>query len=112
MTPIHPSTHRGGPLRPRRSIAALAIAAAAVTVTALGVAPTAASAAPTDLFISEYVDPRPGVLAAGQTSVAFPVTVRGDRKRESDEKLTLLVAGVPGLRLADPLAVGIFTNDD
>ncbi|MEU8182457.1 lamin tail domain-containing protein [Micromonospora sp. NPDC049047] len=52
------------------------------------------------------------VLAAGQTSVAFPVTVRGDRKRESDEKLTLLVAGVPGLRLADPLAVGTITNDD
>ncbi|MEU8010459.1 lamin tail domain-containing protein [Micromonospora parva] len=52
------------------------------------------------------------VLAAGQTSVVFPVTVRGDRKRESDEKLTLLVAGVPGLRLADPLAVGTIVNDD
>ncbi|WP_371409701.1 lamin tail domain-containing protein [Micromonospora zamorensis] len=52
------------------------------------------------------------VLAAGQTSVAFPVSVRGDRKREADEKLTLLVAGVPGLRLADPLAVGTITNDD
>lgn len=52
------------------------------------------------------------VLAAGQTSVAFPVSVRGDRKRESDEKLTLLVAGVPGLRLADPLATGTITNDD
>ncbi|GGO11508.1 lamin tail domain-containing protein [Micromonospora parathelypteridis] len=59
-------------------------------------------------------DPYAGckVLAAGQTSVAFPVTVRGDRKRESDEKLTLLVAGVPGLRLADPLATGTITNDD
>ncbi|MEU7845204.1 lamin tail domain-containing protein [Micromonospora sp. NPDC049114] len=52
------------------------------------------------------------VLAAGDTSVAFPVTVRGDRRRESDEKLTLLVAGVPGLRLADPLATGTITNDD
>ncbi|MEU1398090.1 lamin tail domain-containing protein [Micromonospora zamorensis] len=52
------------------------------------------------------------VLAAGQTSVAFPVSVRGDRKREADEKLTLLVAGVPGLRLVDPLAVGTITNDD
>ncbi|SCG65230.1 lamin tail domain-containing protein [Micromonospora zamorensis] len=52
------------------------------------------------------------VLAAGQTSVVFPVSVRGDRKRETDEKLTLLVAGVPGLRLADPLAVGTITNDD
>ncbi|MEU4472223.1 lamin tail domain-containing protein [Micromonospora sp. NPDC023888] len=59
-------------------------------------------------------DPYAGckVLAAGQTSVAFPVAVRGDRKREADEKLTLLVAGVPGLRLADPLAVGTITNDD
>ena len=52
------------------------------------------------------------MLAAGQTSVAFPVSVRGDRKREADEKLTLLVAGVPGLRLADPLAAGTITNDD
>lgn len=43
-------------MRPRRSIAALATATAAVTITALGVAPTAASAAPTDLFISEYVE--------------------------------------------------------
>ena len=43
-------------MRPRRTIAALATATAAVTITALGVAPTAASAAPTDLFISEYVE--------------------------------------------------------
>ncbi|MFJ5600837.1 lamin tail domain-containing protein [Micromonospora parva] len=59
-------------------------------------------------------DPYAGckALAAGQTSVTFPVTVRGDRKRESDEKVTLLVAGVPGLRLADPLAVGTIINDD
>lgn len=52
------------------------------------------------------------VLAAGQTSLAFPVTVRGDRKREADEKVNLVVAGVPGLRLADPLAVGTITDDD
>jgi predicted extracellular nuclease len=51
-------------------------------------------------------------LAAGQTSVAFPVTVRGDRRRETDETLTLVVAGVPGLRLADPLATGTIANDD
>ncbi|MEV5207199.1 lamin tail domain-containing protein [Micromonospora sp. NPDC053740] len=59
-------------------------------------------------------DPYAGckVLAAGQTSVTFPVSVRGDRRREADEKLTLLVAGVPGLRLADPLATGTITNDD
>ncbi|MFI5488083.1 lamin tail domain-containing protein [Micromonospora echinaurantiaca] len=51
-------------------------------------------------------------LAAGQTSLAFPVTVRGDRKAEPDEKLTLVVAGVPGLRLADPVATGTISNDD
>jgi predicted extracellular nuclease len=51
-------------------------------------------------------------LAAGQTSLTFPVSVRGDRKVEADEKLTLLVAGVPGLRLADPTAVGTIANDD
>jgi hypothetical protein len=52
------------------------------------------------------------VLAAGQTSLTFPVTVHGDRKQEADEKLTLLVAGVPGLRLADPVAVGTISDDD
>ncbi|MFF3851840.1 lamin tail domain-containing protein [Micromonospora sp. NPDC002575] len=52
------------------------------------------------------------VLAAGQTSLAFAVTVRGDRKREADEKVNLLVAGVPGLHLADPLAVGTIVDDD
>ncbi|MCM0675512.1 lamin tail domain-containing protein [Micromonospora phytophila] len=51
-------------------------------------------------------------LAAGQTSLAFPVTVRGDRKPEADEQVTLLVAGVPGLRPTDPLAVGTIANDD
>ncbi|MEU8299459.1 lamin tail domain-containing protein [Micromonospora sp. NPDC048909] len=62
---------------------------------------------------SDY-DPYVGckVLPAGRTSVAFPVTVNGDRRREADEKLTLLVAGVPGLQLADPLAVGTISNDD
>ncbi|WP_422734668.1 lamin tail domain-containing protein [Micromonospora sp. WMMD558] len=51
-------------------------------------------------------------LAAGQTTLTFPVTVRGDRKREADEKLTLLVAGIPGLRLADPLGTGTIVDDD
>ncbi|WBB66268.1 lamin tail domain-containing protein [Micromonospora sp. WMMD812] len=62
---------------------------------------------------SDY-DPYVGckVLAAGQTSLTFPVTVNGDRKREGDERLTLLVAGVPGLRLTDPLATGTIRNDD
>ncbi|MGR6322307.1 lamin tail domain-containing protein [Micromonospora soli] len=51
-------------------------------------------------------------LAAGQTSLAFPVTVRGDKKVEADEQLNLLVLGVPGLRLADPVGVGTILNDD
>ncbi|KKK07519.1 lamin tail domain-containing protein [Micromonospora sp. HK10] len=62
---------------------------------------------------SDY-DPYVGcrTLAAGQTSLAFPVTVRGDRKREADEQLKLYVAGVPGLRLADVVGVGTIRNDD
>jgi predicted extracellular nuclease len=51
-------------------------------------------------------------LAAGRTSVTVTVNVRGDRRRESDERLALVVAGIPGLRLADPLAIGTITNDD
>ncbi|MFI7428381.1 lamin tail domain-containing protein [Micromonospora sp. NPDC049836] len=62
---------------------------------------------------SDY-DPYVGckTLAAGQTSLTFPVTVRGDRKREADEQLKLYVAGVPGLRLADVVGVGTIRNDD
>ncbi|WP_319460342.1 lamin tail domain-containing protein [Micromonospora sp. RTP1Z1] len=62
---------------------------------------------------SDY-DPYVGcrTLAAGRTSIAFPVTVRGDKKVEANEQLNLLVAGIPGLRLADPVAVGTITNDD
>ncbi len=51
-------------------------------------------------------------LAAGATSVTFTVMVRGDRKREADEKLALLVFGTPYLHLTDPIAVGTITNDD
>ncbi|MFR9776510.1 lamin tail domain-containing protein [Micromonospora sp. MS34] len=62
---------------------------------------------------SDY-DPYVGckTLAAGQTSLTFPITVRGDKKVEADEQLKLYVAGVPGLRLADPVAVGTILNDD
>ena len=34
------------------------------------------------------------------------VTVHGDTRREPDERLTLIVGGIPGLVLADPLAFG------
>ncbi|MFB9238882.1 lamin tail domain-containing protein [Plantactinospora siamensis] len=59
-------------------------------------------------------DPYAGckTLAAGQTSVTFTVQVRGDRRREADEKLALVVAGLPGVTLADPLAFGTIVNDD
>ena len=48
----------------------------------------------------------------GRPSITFTVNVRGDRRREADERFALLVAGVPGLRLADPLAIGTILNDD
>jgi hypothetical protein len=62
---------------------------------------------------SDY-DPYVGcvTLAAGQISATFTVSVVGDRRAEPDEKLAFLVAGVPGLRLADPLAYGTIANDD
>ncbi|MBO4205475.1 lamin tail domain-containing protein [Micromonospora echinofusca] len=72
--------------------------------TTLGVSATAGS------DFTSYAGCR--TLAAGQTSVAFPVTVRGDRRPEADEKLAIVVAGVPGLRLADPVAFGTIANDD
>ncbi|SCL20385.1 hypothetical protein GA0070616_1965 [Micromonospora nigra] len=52
------------------------------------------------------------ILPAGQTSLAFPVTVRGDRKAEANERILFAVAGSPALRFTDPLAIGTVTNDD
>ncbi|GAB7049858.1 lamin tail domain-containing protein [Catenuloplanes indicus] len=51
-------------------------------------------------------------IAAGQTGTTFTVSVNGDRKREADEKLSLLVAGIPGIRNTDPIATGTIRNDD
>ncbi|MFD2765517.1 endonuclease [Micromonospora eburnea] len=52
-------------------------------------------------------------LAAGRTSLAFPVTVHGDREVEPDVQLKLYVSGGgPGLRIADPVALGTIRNDD
>jgi uncharacterized protein len=51
-------------------------------------------------------------VAVGQTTTTFTVNVRGDTRPEADERLTLLVAGVPGLRLADPVAIGTILDDD
>ena len=51
-------------------------------------------------------------MAAGRTSATITVNVRGDRKREANERLSLLVGGILGLRLADPVAIGTIVNDD
>jgi uncharacterized protein len=51
-------------------------------------------------------------LAAGQTSLTFTVEVRGDKRREPDEKLLLVVVGGPWLTLADPVATGTIVDDD
>ncbi|WBB79056.1 lamin tail domain-containing protein [Micromonospora sp. WMMD882] len=53
-------------------------------------------------------------LAAGRTSVDFPVSVHGDRKREADERFVFAVAGGPGLALtlADTVAFGTIVDDD
>jgi hypothetical protein len=52
------------------------------------------------------------VVAAGGTSVDFPVQVRGDRWKEADEKLTLVIAGLANVRRTDGTAQGTITNDD
>jgi predicted extracellular nuclease len=52
------------------------------------------------------------VVPAGATGLTFPVRVRGDRWKEPDEKLTLVVAGLAGIRLADARATGTIQNDD
>ncbi|MGN9802156.1 lamin tail domain-containing protein [Micromonospora sp. L32] len=87
-----------------------------VTVSRPLSAPTTLCAAAVGLTASagSDFDPYVGcrVLPAGQTSLAFPVTVRGDRKVEANEKIAFAVAGPLNLRLADPLAVGTITNDD
>lgn len=51
-------------------------------------------------------------LAAGQTSLTFTVSVRGDRRREPDEVLALVVSNVSGVRMADAVGIGTVTNDD
>jgi hypothetical protein len=51
-------------------------------------------------------------LAPGSTSVTFTVSVRGDRRRESNEHFALVVLGAPYVQLADPIALGTIVNDD
>src|SRR5439155_22651553 len=49
-------------------------------------------------------------LRAGATSVTFTVEVRGDRRREGNERFALAVIGDPRFRLADPFGVGTIVD--
>jgi uncharacterized protein len=51
-------------------------------------------------------------IPAGQTAASVTVRVRGDRVREPDERLSLVVAGLAQVRVTDPRATGTIRNDD
>jgi hypothetical protein len=51
-------------------------------------------------------------IPAGETATSFPVKVRGDRWREADERLHLLVTAIGAVRVTDATGVGTITNDD
>jgi uncharacterized protein len=52
------------------------------------------------------------VMPAGATAATFTVSVNGDRKREADERLALVVASLPGQWSGDPIAYGTIVDDD
>jgi hypothetical protein len=51
-------------------------------------------------------------IPADQTAATVTVRVRGDRIREPDERLNLVIAGLGQVRLIDPTATGTILNDD
>jgi len=51
-------------------------------------------------------------LASGATSLTFTVSVRGDTKKEANERFALIAVAVQYVRLRDPVAIGTITNDD
>ena len=51
-------------------------------------------------------------IPGGRTSTTIPIAVHGDTRRESDEKLALLIAGLGDVRATDIAAIGTITNDD
>lgn len=53
-----------------------------------------------------------GELAAGSTSVDLSVQVRGDRRREPDERFAVVALTGPGITVPDPIAFGTILNDD
>ncbi|SNY05383.1 hypothetical protein SAMN05421748_101455 [Paractinoplanes atraurantiacus] len=52
------------------------------------------------------------IIPAGAVTVDFPVQVRGDRLRESDETLTLEIVALDAVRLIDGSGAGTIVNDD
>ncbi len=76
----------------------------AVCATTLGL--TAWPGADFDLFLGCTTVP------AGRTTATITVGVRGDVRREADEKFMLLVAGLADVRLTDAAAFGTIVNDD
>ncbi len=55
-----------------------------------------------------------GALAfsAGETAKTVTVTVKGDKKRESDETFYVTLSGAGGAHLADGQGMGVIRNDD
>ena len=55
-----------------------------------------------------------GALAfsAGQTAKTVNITVKGDKKRESDETFYVTLSGAGGAHLADGQGMGVIRNDD
>jgi hypothetical protein len=52
------------------------------------------------------------VVKAGATTAAFPVTVRGDHRREPDERFLFVVGADPRFRYTNAVATGTIVNDD
>jgi predicted extracellular nuclease len=51
-------------------------------------------------------------VPAGRTTATFPITVRGDARREANERFVLVIAGLANVRLADAAAFGTIVDDD
>ncbi|MND01088.1 Calx-beta domain protein [compost metagenome] len=48
----------------------------------------------------------------GETTKAITVTVKGDKKRESDETFKINLSGADGATILDAQGSGIIRNDD
>ncbi|MEV6495625.1 endonuclease, partial [Actinoplanes sp. NPDC051633] len=53
------------------------------------------------------------LIRPGETTAELVVQVRGDRRKEPNERFTLVVGSVtPGVRTTDGIATGTITDDD